>query len=223
MWITEQRLLETRNAIPSAANKAALTLTMEYSFRQLSIEDMPALQDLRRSAPHEETLGRSEDFEYASTVEIVKRDVIAPSRTFGCFDGAKLVGACSIVERFYSFGDNGESQYEGVPTSLLVEVEHRGRQIGRKLVDHCLKSTKAWRVVIFNLIVRCPRESPGTPARHLYESFGFAATTDIGREEDPPSEYVNFTMRALRSTYVLRRREQRHRAFERTSARVHLS
>ena len=77
--------------------------------------------------------------------------------------------------------------------------------------------------MIFNLIVRCPRESPGTPARHFYESFGFAATTDIGREGDPPSEYVKFTMRALRSTYVLRRREQRHRAFERASARVHPS
>lgn len=194
---------------------------MEYRFRQLAIDDMPALQDLRRRAPHEETLGTAEDHESSSTEEMVRRDLIAPSRTFGCFAGAKLVGVCSIVERFYGFGESYESQYEGVPSSLLVEAEHRGRQIGRQLVDHCLKSTRSWRVVIFNLIVRCPRQNPCTPPRQLYESFGFAATTDTGREEEPPGEHVNFTMTASRSTYVLRRRQQRQQASKRAAARVH--
>lgn len=182
---------------------------MAYQIRQLGIHDLPALQTLRLEAPHEHTLGSKEEHDRSSACARLKQDLLDPCRTFGCFDGTRLIGACTITERWDEPSPHGGWLYEGVPSGLLVDQAHRGQGIAGRLVDACLKSTKAYRVKGFLLTIRCPRSNPQTDAWRLYDGFGFSVTSPEGAEEDPPSEFVHFTMMLSRRKFVLMRRERR--------------
>ena len=75
--------------------------------------------------------------------------------------------------------------------SFAVKADFRGRNIGEKLVTHCMKKGKelGYRILQFNAVV-----AGNEPALHLYEKLGFSKCgLRKGFYRDPDEDALIFT------------------------------
>ena len=127
---------------------------MSLSFRELTVADAPAAAAIEAvlfagDSPWSEAAYRSE---------------IAARHTFylGAFDGDELVGFAGLA----MLGPKDDPEFE--IHTIGVAPEHRGRGIGRALVDQMAHTADLLDGPMF-LEVR----TDNAPAIGLYESFGF--------------------------------------------------
>lgn len=90
----------------------------------------------------------------------------------------EIIGAILVNDRQ---GEGYETGIWAVKTDkvavthlIAVSPDHRGEGIGRKLLDQARESVRDWADVI-----RLDTLANNTPAKRLYESFGFHKTGDI--------------------------------------------
>ena len=100
----------------------------------------------------------------------------APDVTFwSAWAGDQLVGCAALKEL---------SREHGEVKSMHVAAAHRGRGVGRRLVEHLLEVARerGYR----RLSLETGTEDGFTAARALYESFGFAPCAPFGQYRDDP-------------------------------------
>ncbi|MCA9432338.1 MAG: GNAT family N-acetyltransferase [Candidatus Omnitrophica bacterium] len=144
---------------------------MNKSIRILSARDMPVYRDIRLRGLREDStaFGSSyeEELEYPDQKFL---DRIAPSGVeghalFGSFEGEELVGVIGIAQL-----GKAKMRHTADIWGMYVKAEHRGRGIGRALLDEAIRFGAALDGV---RRIRLAVNAKNEPARQLYRSRGF--------------------------------------------------
>ena len=139
-----------------------------YRIRLLTSADTPTYRELRLEAlsRHPDAFGASLADEEARTPEMIaKRLGAGPTNClFGAFAGSELVGTAGFIIP----NGSAKSRHKGLLVGVYVNPAHRGRAIGRGLVQAVIDHARG-QVVLLQAAVGAANIS----ARRLYEHLGF--------------------------------------------------
>lgn len=111
------------------------------------------------------TLMRELDPEIAMTPEMVRRAVEAPgTHFFALMDDARIVGCASLCVFHSPTGCKAHIE------DVVVLAEYRGRQLGRRLVEHLIEYA---RTELKNVDLYLTSRPHRVAANELYQSLGF--------------------------------------------------
>lgn len=105
--------------------------------------------------------------------------------TFGAFSSNQMIGICVVV-----YNPRSKMKHLATLHSMYVKKEHRGKGIGKKLIEFAEKSSKNKGVQRMNLSV----VSSNTSAINLYTKLGFK---EYGLEPDTikvDGDYYSLTL-----------------------------
>jgi GNAT superfamily N-acetyltransferase len=148
--------------------------------RPLGPDDAAAYQALRleglREAP--EAFGSTYDEDRTLTLEEIAQRLTASRgpvarAVVGAFDGDHLVGITGCVQQ-----GKRKERHKAIVWGMYVRPEHRGRGLGRHLLEAIILETRSWPEV--ERLTLTVVERAGA-ARRLYHSMGFET---FGRESD---------------------------------------
>ena len=137
---------------------------MTATIRLLTADDAADFRDMRLAAlkAHPEAFGADYDEESKRSLTD-HMDRLERDHFFGAFDDDKLVGLIGLI-----LYDGAKMQHSGKIISMYVAPSHRGRKIGRALVETVCTAAKE-RVEQLYLCCVTTNEN----AKKLYDSCGF--------------------------------------------------
>lgn len=195
--------MRPHDARPLPSNRSVQILTTVSRARPLTREDAPRLHALRREALSADptAFGASpEDCPLRELAE-VEAHLTSPDRAvFAIADPdqpERLVAMAGIIRE-----TRKKQRHRSSIWGVYVSPEHRGRGLGRAVVEACVNHAQAW-IGIESVVLSVSAQ--GAAARALYESLGFVVW---GTE--PDSHRIDGS--EVSQHHMVLRLSQRHRS-----------
>lgn len=176
---------------------------MEIKYREIKIDECSRIQEIDASQ-YIKRAWRTVD-EVRQLVEIdyqdptwpngyehhhdnLKRTIETGGSAIGAFDSeGRLIGFATVDREFF-----GDAYNYVLLDQLFITLELRGRGIGRKLFDHCIKAGRKWNA---DKIYICAGSAEETVA--FYFAIGCKEATEINQklyESDPRDFQLEFSL-----------------------------